>query len=166
MTDKIIKTKENIPEESSTIELEKVKFPRSWAFWESYTDKEKKKDYNNLMNKIFEWDNLIKFWQFWNQYPGNEASNIFFDGTRIIYFFKDKNRINAMNVFAQGIKPEWEDPNNAGGQYFQLDYRIDKDIDKFFKIVSGVWKTLILNTMGENMPCAEFVNFFTYIILI
>ena len=62
-----------------------------------------------------------------------------------------------MNVFAKGIRPEWEDDNNAGGIYFQLDYKIDKDIDMFFQIVKDVWIKLILNTMGENMPCGEFV---------
>ena len=117
MNDNIIeKTKDDVPTESQTIEIEKVQFNRSWAFWESYIDKAKEKDYNNLMAKIFEWDNLIQFWQFWNQYPGSEASKIFFDGNRIVYYFKEKNRINAMNVFAKGIKPEWEDEHNKKGK--------------------------------------------------
>lgn len=151
------KTDKNIPEEVEKIEIEKVRFNRTWAFWENYIDKERIKEYSSLMRNIFEWDNLIKFWQFWNKYPGSDAKNIFFDGNRIVYYFKDKNRINAMNVFVKGIRPEWEDQENAGGKYFQLDYKIDKEIDKFFQIVSEAWQKLILNTMGENIPCAEYV---------
>lgn len=159
----IQKTIKDVPTESSTIPLELVKFPRNWAFWESYLAKDKKLDYADSMKLIYEWNNLINFWQFWNNYPGAEATSIFFNGTRVKYFFNEKYRINALNVFAVGIQPAWEDVQNKGGKYLQLDYKIDKDLDKFFSIVGIAWKKLMLNIMGENIPCAE--NVFSYLIL-
>lgn len=72
-----------IPSESSLIHFDKVKFPRSWAFWENYTTKTTKLDYQKAMKLIFSWDDLISFWQFWNHYPGSDASKIFFNGEHV-----------------------------------------------------------------------------------
>ena len=67
----IHKTVKDIPKEGDTVQLENVKFPRSWSFWESYLAKGKKLNYTDSMKAIYEWDNLIAFWQFWNSYPFN-----------------------------------------------------------------------------------------------
>ena len=64
-----------------------------------------------------------------------------------------------MNVFQDGIKPLWEDDQNKGGKYFQMDYQIKKeDMDNFSKLASETWKKLILCTMGGTIPCAEYIN--------
>ena len=60
-----------------------------------------------------------------------------------------------MNVFVKGVVPAWEDKENKGGKYLQLDYKIDKELDKFFALVSVAWKKLMLNTMGQNIPASE-----------
>ena len=67
------------------IEYNKVKLERELTFWENYEikDKNKKVDYSELMKPIFSFDTIIDFWQFWNSYPGNSPSQIFFDGERI-----------------------------------------------------------------------------------
>lgn len=154
----IHKTVKDIPKEGDTVQLENVKFPRSWSFWESYLAKGKKLNYTDSMKAIYEWDNLIAFWQFWNSYPGAEATSLFFDGNKIKYYFNEQYRINAMNVFVKGVAPAWEDKENKGGKYLQLDYKIDKDLDKFFALVSVAWKKLMLNTMGQNIPASENIN--------
>ena len=110
------------------------------------------------MKCIYEWDTLIGFWQFWNNYPGSDAMKLFFDGTKVKYYFNVKYRVNGMNVFRKGITPVWEDPANKGGRLLQLEYKIDKEIDKFFVNANVFWKRLILNTMGENIPSAEHVS--------
>ena len=160
MTETQIKTKENIiPESEKNIPLSLITFNRSWVFWESYTAKDKKLEYKESNKKIFEWNDIITFFQFWNSYPGNDLKKIFFNGNRVIYFFKEKYRIIAMNVFVKGIKPMWEDEKNKNGKYLQLEYQIKiDDIEKFSQISSLYWKKLILNTMGENYPGCENVN--------
>ena len=160
----IKKSKNDVPKEAETVSLDLVRFPRTWSFWESYLAKGKKLSYQEAMKQIYEWDNLIAFWQFWNSYPGAEATSLFYNGTRIKYYFEEKYRINAMNVFVKGVQPAWEDPENKGGKYLQLDYKIDKELDKFFGIVSVAWKKLMLNTMGQNIPGSE--NVFIYIMSI
>ena len=75
----------DIIEESNSIEYDKVKLEREWTFWENYEmkDKNKKVDYSELIKPIFNFNTIIDFWQFWNLYPGNNPSNLFYDGEKI-----------------------------------------------------------------------------------
>ena len=72
-------------EEKELIEYNKIKLEREWTFWENYEikDKNKKVYYSELIKPIFSFNTIIDFWQFWNSYPGNSLSEIFFDGERI-----------------------------------------------------------------------------------
>jgi hypothetical protein len=73
------------PEESGTVELSKVKFQRTWVIWENYEAKQggQNLDWSQLIKKIFSFNDIISFWQFWNDYPGSNPSNIFYNGERI-----------------------------------------------------------------------------------
>jgi hypothetical protein len=156
----ILKTsKDIIQEKKEDIPFQSVKFSRTWAFWESYSGKNVKLRYEKANKQIFSWNDLITFFQFWNKYPGNNPKNIFFDGNDVKYFFNEKYRIIAMNIFQEGIKPMWEDEKNKGGKYLQFEYQIKKiESEDFCRVSSTSWKKLILNTMGENYPGSQFVN--------
>ena len=160
-TKKTIKTKNDIitPEKKVDIPLTSVTFNKSWTFWESYLSKTVKLSYDDANRKIFKWNDIISFFQFWNNYPGKDIKNIFFDGYIVKFFFNEKYRINSMNIFQDGIKPMWEDEKNNGGKYFQLDYQIQRDqMDEFSKLANFHWKKLALITMGGTIPHAEFIN--------
>ena len=76
--------KENILEESDQVDKSKVQFQREWAFWENYDTKSGGKlDWKESIKKIIKFNDIISFWQFWNSYPGSDASNIFFNGDRL-----------------------------------------------------------------------------------
>ena len=158
----IIKTKiDIIPQKKVDIPLSYVKFPKIWTFWESYATKSKsdKISYNDANKQIFKWNDIITFFQFWGKYPGKDIKNIFFDGNNVKFFFPEKYRIISMNIFKEGIKPMWEDEKNIGGNYFQLDYQVQKDkIDDFANAANFNWKKLALCSMGGTMPYAEFIN--------
>ena len=156
-----IKTSKDVisPPKKEDIPLSSVQFSKTWTFWESYLCKGQKLSYDESNKAIFKWNDLITFFQFWNKYPGNDIKNIFFDGYNVKWFFKEKFRINSMNVFQDGIKPMWEDEKNKGGKYFQLDYQIQKDqMEEFSKLANFHWKKLILGTMGGTLPHSEFIN--------
>ena len=147
------------PELKSEIPLNAVKFKKSWTFWETYVSKTEDLSYENSNKLIFKWDDLITFFQFWNKYPGRDIKNILFDGNNLKYFFKEKYRINTMNIFQEGIKPMWEDEQNKGGKYFQLDYKIKNDeMDTFSELANVHWKKLALCTMGGSIPHADYIN--------
>ena len=147
------------PEIKSEIPLNAVKFKKSWTFWETYVSKTTDLSFENSNKLIFKWDDLITFFQFWNKYPGRDIKNILYDGNNLKYFFKEKYRINAMNIFQEGIKPMWEDEQNKGGKYFQLDYKIKNDeMDTFSELANVHWKKLALCTMGGSIPHADYIN--------
>ena len=146
-------------EESNTIELDKVILNRKWSFWENYESKNKKdKQYSELFKEIYTFDTIIGFWQFWNKYPGNEAKEIFFNGEYLKYFFKEKFRIIAMNIFEKGIKPEWEDEKNKKGHILTLEYIVDEGLDKFLSKIDGLWIKLIFLLIGETIPYSNNIN--------
>ena len=157
----ITKTAKDIitPEIKKDIPLNAVKFSKTWTFLETYISKEKKLEYNDSNKLIFKWDDIITFFQFWNKYPGRDIKNILFDGNNLKYFFNEKYRINSMNIFQEGIKPMWEDDQNKGGKYFQLDYKIKSDeMDTFSELANIHWKKLALTTMGGSIPHADYIN--------
>ena len=145
--------------ESSTIEKEKVKLNREWSFWENYDSKNKNdKDYSKLLKEIYTFDNIISFWQFWNNYPGSDAKRIYFDGEHITYFFEDKFRINAMNLFEKGIRPEWEDVKNKKGQILYMEYDVKENLEGFLKAANEYWLKLICMLIGETIPSSHYIN--------
>ena len=146
-------------EESETIEKEKVKLNREWSFWENYESKNKdEKDYSKLLKEIYTFNDIISFWQFWNKYPGSETSSVFFNGDCLKYFFNEKYRIIAMNLFEKGIKPEWEDEKNKNGKIFTLEYIINSDLEKFLTVVKENWTKLLCLIIGESLPCSKYIN--------
>lgn len=71
-------------QEESTIDLKKVKLARSWVFWENYEARGGgKMNWEQSIKKIFTFEDIISFWQFWNNYPGSDPSNVFFDGATL-----------------------------------------------------------------------------------
>ena len=160
MDKKTQKTSKDILSPGKTsILLNNVIFSKTWAFWENYKSKTSKLSYSESNKKIFKWNDIITFFQFWNKYPGNDIKNIFFDGNNLKYFFEEKYRINSMNIFLDGVEPMWEDEKNKGGKYYQLDYRVPKEkIDEFIEKSNYQWKKLALSLMGNDLPGAEFIN--------
>ena len=148
--------------ESSTIEKEKITLKRNWSFWESYITKEKSSTgYCDLLKEIYSFNDIISFWQFWNKYPGNDAKKIFYNGEYVTYFFEQKYRINALNVFVKGIRPEWEDEKNKKGKIFISEYQIDNnksDLEKFLSAANEIWNKLLIFLIGEQLPYTENIN--------
>ena len=148
-----------IEENSLEKEQEKVKLNRNWAFWENYdTKSHEDKDYTKLLKQIYSFNDLISFWQFWNKYPGNNTKNIFYNGEYISYFFYEKYRIIAMNLFVKGIKPEWEDEKNKKGKILTLEYEIKKNLDAFLEAVTESWIKLLCYLIGEQIPYSNKIN--------
>ena len=149
----------NSIEESDTIEKDKVLLSREWSFWENYEQKKGEKNYSKLLKEIYSFQDIISFWQFWNKYPGSDIKKIFFDGENIHYFFPEKYRILAINLFQKGIRPEWEDKNNDGGNTLTLEYTIqNEDIDNFYEQASKLWIKLICCLIGEKLPFCGNIN--------
>ena len=146
-------------EESETIEKEKVLLKREWSFWETYESKNRaEKDYSKLLKEIYTFNDIISFWQFWNKYPGSDTKKIFFNGEYMTFFFKEKYRIIAINIFEKGIRPEWEDNKNRKGHVLTLEYIVDTGLDVFLPKVTQLWIKLICYLIGETLPYGNNIN--------
>ena len=145
---------------SLTQEREKVLLNRSWSFWENYESKNREeKNYSKLLKEIYTFGDLISFWQFWNKYPGSDTKQVFYNGECIKYFFKEKYRIIAMNLFEKGIRPEWEDEKNKKGNILTLSYTAkSEDFESFLVDVGGFWIKLICLLIGESFPFCNNIN--------
>lgn len=73
------------PEEGDLVDKKSVKLIRDWVFWENYEGKppSTKLDWEASIKKIFEFNDIISFWQFMNNYQGSDLSKIFFNGQSI-----------------------------------------------------------------------------------
>ena len=156
-----------VPEESTrTVEKSLVELQRNWVFWENYQLTEKtnsaadNNDWNEQIKKIFTFNDLISFWQFYNAYPGSDPKNVFYDGEKFILFFDSKKRIDGLNLFTEGISPEWEDPQNSGGVILAMQYDIKKsnEHEEFLNYIKDYWLKLILFLIGESMPSSSLVS--------
>jgi len=153
--------------ESDTIDLELVKLPKTWALWEGYENavkdpnaEKKEEDWKNKIKRVFEFNDIITFWQLWNNSPFSKLSEIFNNGERIRYFYDSKVRINSINLFSSGIWPAWEDPENKGAWNLEFQYEI-KRADEFMvyhEAAQKIWLQLILICLGESVEGAEFIN--------
>lgn len=71
--------------QTSIVNKRLVSLGRNWVFWENYENNTPKikSDWENNIKKIFEFNDIISFWQFLNKYHGSNLSNIFFNGKSI-----------------------------------------------------------------------------------
>ena len=126
---------------------------------ENYESKNRaEKDYSKLLKEIYTFNDIISFWQFWNKYPGSNTKNIFFNGENIKFFFKEKYRIIAMNIFQKDIRPEWEDDKNKKGKVLTQEYLIETGLEQFLTEITEIWIKLICYLIGEIIPHCNNIN--------
>lgn len=66
----------------------------------------------------------------------------------------------SIGLFADGIRPEWEDPQNEGGKIFIMEYLVtvnSESPDNFLKELAKGWSKLVLCTLGEIFDYSEYV---------
>lgn len=81
--EKIFFSKVQAPSESETVNKDSVTLNRRWVFWENYQAKQGQLAWKDTLKQIFEFNDLISFWQFWNSYPGANIADVFYNGERL-----------------------------------------------------------------------------------
>jgi len=117
--DSIEEEKPIIPKRLSTENLYPLK--NIWVMYDH--TKSDSLTYEASTRKICEFNNVISFWQIFNNYPN--PSKLFNNGIyRPIMKCVDSNgrsetkEISSISVFKKGIQPKWEDPVNKTGAEF------------------------------------------------
>jgi len=110
-----------------------------WTWWEH----EHSGDYNST--QLGSCDNIATFWQYFNNIPEPETFFTSKAGKRKLV---GRRKVDALSLFREGVKPEWEDPQNSSGG--EVLFRSDK-----LELVNSIWYELALAVVGQTIPLEE-----------
>lgn len=125
----------------------------SWAIWEQIMQSsDKSAQYSDATHKVSSFSSVQEFWKLWNHMP--QPSELL-EQRRIVREQPDGlHVIDAIMIFRDGIRPEWEDPLNANGGHFQFQLKPSSgggQIDEF-------WNNLVLGIVGATIEPANMIT--------
>jgi hypothetical protein len=126
---------------------------RKWKIWEMWEqNKQSSATFTEKMQTVGEFDTIFTFWQHWNYFPHSDPSKLFEDPeTKIQFIVEGLNRsIEAIGVFANGVKPAWEDEINVKGSDLCV-----RRAPAEYKRLKEYWDQLVISVIGENLPFSE-----------
>lgn len=134
----------------------KKKYPlsTSWKFYDH--QKSGSDDYDKSTRYIGSFDDVITFWQYFNNIP--KPSQLFYQVNigKPYYQLKkeDKREISSISLFRNDIKPKWEDPINAKGGEINLKKFYKKELSPI-KYLDLLWESLVLSCIGNNLEYSD-----------
>lgn len=146
-----------------------------WSFWENYRAVEINKgqkgagesNWEDNLQEIFSFNNLKDLGNFWYNCGYDDSSNLLYstiDDTHKNVKRKGKlYTIDGVGLFREGIKPAWEDPQNAKG--YELRCEVDVNTDKqgnAEKAYKQLWQNLVFGLIGEDFDYSEHICGFRY----
>lgn len=139
------------PDEEETDEtrlalLQPMKLRTQWAFWEQPATGQ------YSLNKIATFSTAQEFWSIWNGVP--QPSELLESRRFTRTSSNGQVFIEAIMIFREGIKPEWEDLANAQGGHFQLLLKPGAGAGQ----IDEYWNNIVLGTIGEVMESGHHVT--------
>jgi len=108
--------------------------------------------YSDATRKVADFSDVQAFWKLWNHMP--QPSELL-DQKRMIREQSDGlHVIDAVMIFRDGIRPEWEDKANATGGHFQFQLKPQVGggaIDEY-------WNNLVLGVIGASIDPAHLIT--------
>jgi translation initiation factor 4E len=142
----------------SAEELEdmKAKDPQlryTWTIWEQILQTDvKNANYSDATHQVASFGTVKDFWKYWNHLP--QPSELL-DGKKFVRETNgNRNIVDALMLFRDGVRPEWEDSTNATGGHFQFQLKPNLGggtIDEF-------WNNIVLGMIGGTIEPAEMVT--------
>mmetsp|Transcript_57857 Transcript_57857/g.161486 ORF Transcript_57857/g.161486 Transcript_57857/m.161486 type:complete len:235 (-) Transcript_57857:121-825(-) len=126
----------------------------TWTIWEQImqTNDAKTAQYSDATHKVASFATVKGFWRYWNHLP--QPSELL-DGKKFVREAGDtRNVVDALMMFREGIKPEWEDEKNASGGHFQFQLKPTLSggtIDEY-------WNNIVLGMIGGTIEPAEMIT--------
>merc|ERR1712224_1078234 len=129
----------------------------TWVLWEQLVPGSESKggsnSYSDATKKVQAFSNLQDFWAIWNGMP--QPSELL-EQKRIMREQANGNNtiIDAFMIFREGVRPEWEDPQNTNGGHFQIALKPNVgggQIDEY-------WNNLVMGMVGGTIEPAHLVT--------
>lgn len=146
-------------QQPSEAELEEMKnrdppLRYTWTIWEQImqNDNAKNQHFSDCLHRVASFSTVKGFWKYWNHLP--QPSELL-DGKKFVReTAESRSIVDALMVFREGIKPEWEDSVNATGGHFQFQLKPvlgGGTIDEY-------WNNIVLGMIGGTIEPAEMVT--------
>jgi len=144
----------------SASELEEMKskdpaLRHMWTIWEQLAQTASQRDssqYSDITNRVASFNTVKAFWKYWNHLP---QPSMLLDGKKFVRVNNDtKSVVDALMLFREGIKPEWEDAANASGGHFQFQLKAQLGgghIDEY-------WNNIVLGMIGGALEPADMIT--------
>lgn len=134
----------------------KVKDPplrHTWAIWEQIMQSGNAAQYSDTTHKVASFSTVKGFWKYWNHLP--QPSELL-DGKKFIREQPDGGRsvVDAIMVFKENVRPEWEDRSNAHGGHFQFQLKPGLGGGQ----VDEYWNNIIFGMVGGTIEPADMIT--------
>jgi hypothetical protein len=114
----------------------------NWVLYDHIKSDSESYEFNT--RKICEFNNIIKFWQIFNNYP--MPSQLFSNNN-----FKptlDNKEISSISVFKDGIIPKWEDPvNKLGAEISKRKFNKKNPLEE----LDEDWINMLMNCISSSV---------------
>jgi len=145
-----------LPEEDSDTQkalLDPMPLKDTWVLWEQAVASAGGGAYAEQTKEIVGFKTAQEFWSIWNGVP--QPSELL-ENKRIT---RDngggsQTAIDAIMIFKEGVKPEWEDPLNASGGHFQVQLKPNvggAQIDEY-------WNNIVLGMVGGTIDPYDMIT--------
>lgn len=126
----------------------------TWVLWEQVAQggAPGKDQYKGLTREVAKFRTVKEFWKYWHHLP--QPSELL-ENKKFIREQDDQlNVVDALMVFREGVRPEWEDTVNATGGHFQFLLKPKLgggQIDEY-------WNNLVLGVIGGSIEPAGIIT--------
>lgn len=120
-----------------------------WVLWEQVVG-EKAAAYGDATKQVTNFSTVQEFWKIWNGMP-QPSELLTGSGMRIM---RGQVAVDALMIFKEGVKPEWEDKLNSVGGHFQIQLKPSiggGQIDEY-------WNNLVLGMVGGYLEPSDMIT--------
>lgn len=143
------------PTEAELEEMRQTDPPlkHTWAIWEQImATAENKAKYAESTHRVASFNSVKSFWSYWNHLP---QPSVLLDGKKFVRESDGlKNVVDALMIFREGVKPEWEDDANKTGGHFQFQLRPDLGPG----VIDEYWNNVVLGMVAGIIEPSDMVT--------
>jgi len=132
----------------------------TWTIWEQImeapkTDAKvdpKTTQYSDNTHRVASFGTVKSFWKYWNHLP--QPSELLAGKKFVRETASGRSVVDALMIFRDGIKPEWEDAVNTTGGHFQ--YALKPQLKG--GVIDEYWNNLVLGMIGSTIEPADMIT--------
>lgn len=126
----------------------------TWTIWEQIMQPNDAKaaQYSDATHRVASFGTVKQFWKYWNHLP--QPSELLEGKKFVRETAESKSVVDALMVFREGIKPEWEDAVNASGGHFQFQLKAALGGG----VIDEYWNNIVLGMVGGTIEPSEMIT--------